>query len=243
MRITARSHQGLVRTNNEDAVHYDTTGGFAVLADGMGGLLAGEQASGVAVATATRLLAELQSSESTTVPQSTGERTDVLADVIEQAHRAVQAKARSLNYLGRMGTTLVIWAQHAEQAAFAHVGDSRLYVFADDHLSQVTHDHTLGQRLIDEGLAKPGAASNAGNHHVLTQAVGLAGDCQPETGAIPVCDRLLICSDGLSDLVTDEELAELIRLEDLEYCADQMVKGALDRGGRDNVSLVLVDFG
>jgi len=240
MRITARTHQGLVRTNNEDAVHYDTAGGFAVLADGMGGLLAGEQASGVAVATATRILAELDTrGEASETIQSPAE---AMLDVVEQAHRAVQIKARALNYLGRMGTTLVVWAQWASCAYFAHAGDSRLYTWCDNALTQLTHDHTLGQRLIDEGVAVPGAANNASNHHVLTQAVGLAGDCEPQAGEVPACDRLLICSDGLSDLVTDAELADMLGLEDLEYCADMMVKGALDRGGRDNISLVLVDF-
>lgn len=230
MKMTARTHQGLVRIKNEDCVFYDESGGYAIVADGMGGLMAGEVASKVAVAAVREHVEQTPG----------GAPVDVRAAALA-AHEAVLTRAHRMNFVGKMGTTLVLWVLGREEQRYCHVGDSRLYVYADGVCSQVSHDHTLAQRMIDDGTVPADQAHTAPNRHVLTRAVGLPGECDPECGVVPPKGRLLLCSDGLSDLVTDDQIAKLLATDDIERCADNLVKAALDKGGRDNISVVLVD--
>jgi len=233
MKMISRSHQGLVRLNNEDCVHCDIEGQFAVLADGMGGLLAGEQASAVAVeAACTQLRKRVH-------PLIDAQD---LSGILETAHDAVVARAKAMRYIGKMGTTLVIWAQGPDRAFYAHVGDSRLYTYAGGELSQITRDHTVAQQLIDAGRVAPEDEHNAPKRNVLTQAMGLPGLFKAEFGEVPVSERVLLCSDGLSDLVRAHEICELMATPDIEDCANFLLKAALDRGGRDNVSVALIEF-
>ncbi len=239
VKVVARSHQGLVRLRNEDAVFGDDQGRFAVLADGMGGLMAGEVASRTAVETARDRLSRGTSRLSE--PQD-------LEHVLQLAHDAVVARARRFNYVGKMGTTLLIWSQadggaaQREDSFFAHVGDSRIYTFTDGKLTQITRDHTVAQRMVDSGEISPEEEPEAPNRHVLTQALGLPGLCKPDSGVVPSAQRVILCSDGLSDLVTDSEMTEIMATPDLACCADELLKAALDAGGRDNVSVVLLEF-
>ncbi len=233
--MVSRTHEGLVRVNNEDCVHVDSHRGFAVLADGMGGLLAGEEASAVAVESICRRLVDANEHPTTAA---------ALEKVILAAHDAVLQHAKELNYVGKMGTTLLVWAhsEDASSAVFGHVGDSRLYSFVDGTLTRETTDHTVAQRMIDMGQFPADQAYRAPNRHVLTQAVGLPGVC------VPTCDvmgdanrRLLLCSDGLSDMINDQRLGELLAEPDLERCADVLIAEALAEGGRDNVTIALID--
>ena len=231
--MISRTHQGLVRLNNEDCVHCDTAGQFAVLADGMGGLLAGEVASGIAVDAACKRLHD---------PALTRTCADDLAEVLSAAHDAVSERAKVMRYVGKMGTTLVVWAQGPHAAYYAHVGDSRLYTYSAGELTQITRDHTMAQRLIDEGRLSPHDADRAPNRHVLTHAMGLPGLFKAECGEVPACERVLLCSDGLSDLVKAPEICELMSTQELEDCANFLLKAALDRGGRDNVSVAIIEY-
>ena len=233
MKMICRTHQGLVRLNNEDCVHCDTAGQFVVLADGMGGLLAGEVASGIGVDAACKALRD---------PARTRESAEDLAQVLAAAHAAVSDHARSMRYVGKMGTTLVVWAQGPHQAYYAYVGDSRLYTYSQGELTQITKDHTMAQRMIDQGRWSPHDAQRAPNRHVLTHAMGLPGLFKADVGAVPACERVLLCSDGLSDLVTADRICELMATEDLEECANFLLKAALDRGGRDNVTVALIEY-
>lgn len=232
MKMSQLSHQGLVRINNEDAIQCDADLGVAVLADGMGGLLAGEEASGVAVHNSIELLQT--AAQADTAP--------VVSEVLLSAHAAVVEHAHEKNYSGKMGTTLLLWSWCMGTPAFAHVGDSRLYHHDAHGLTQLTRDQTVAQRMIDSGEYPNLDPRRVPNRNVLTQAVGMPGRLQPESGITPAHGRLLLCSDGLSDLVRDEAIAELMAVADLDDCARQLVKAALDAGGRDNVSVILIDF-
>lgn len=232
MKMVCRTHEGLVRINNEDCVHVDPEVGFAVVADGMGGLLAGEEASAVAVEAVCQAL----------IDQATDcQRAEDVGALVKQAHQAVLAHARELHYEGKMGTTLVLWVQSAAGRWFSHVGDSRLYAWDGERLIQVTSDHTVAQRMIDMGQFPKEQAYRAPNRHVLTQALGLPGMVFPEMGAVPDAKRYLLCSDGLSDMVQASRLAEIIATPNLEECAEMFLKEALGEGGRDNVSLALIE--
>ncbi len=233
LNIVARSHQGLVRRNNEDFIYASAEDGFAVLADGMGGLLAGEIASEVAVVTARHNLEAGAARDS----------AQALSALVNLSHNAVLAEARERNYLGKMGTTLIVWAQAPDQRSFfGHVGDSRLYAYSRGRLEQLTRDHTVAQRLIDSGEVDGADEHDVPHRHILTQALGMPGVFQPQATEVPTCDRLLLCSDGLSDLVRREQLQEIMTDTDGERCADHLLKAALDAGGSDNVSVILVDF-
>ena len=233
LHVVARSHCGLVRLNNEDFVYADAENGFAVLADGMGGLMAGEIASEIAVVTARKHLELNRFRE--------GKQT--LSAIVNLSHNAVLAEARELNYVGKMGTTLLVWAQDGDgQSYFGHVGDSRLYAYAEGSLVQLSKDDTVAQRLIDAGEFDAEREHEVPHRHVLTQALGLPGVFQPQLGDVPACERLLMCSDGLSDLVLRQDLEKIMATPELEKCADFLLKAALDAGGKDNVSVILVDF-
>jgi serine/threonine protein phosphatase PrpC len=238
--MISRSHQGLVRLNNEDCVHCDAEGRFVVLADGMGGLLAGEVASAIAVDTTCKGLRNPE------LPRDNG---DDLAESLREAHAAVVTRAKKMRYVGKMGTTLVAWAlgrdsthDDAQISYFSHVGDSRLYTYSAGTLTQVTRDHTMAQRLIDDGTIAPEDEHTAPNRHVLTQAMGLPGIFATDAGEVPPSERILICSDGLSDLVRAPRIAELMATSDLDDCANLLLKAALDKGGRDNVTVALIEF-
>lgn len=233
MKMVSRSHQGLVRINNEDQVRCEPEAQFAVLADGMGGLLAGEVASAVAVETASQKLLDPQ------VPRATSED---LRAILSLANDAVTKRAEGMRYLGKMGTTLVIFAMHEGVGYFSHAGDSRLYTYGGGTLTQITRDHTLAQQMLDQGKLTPDQAFNSSQSHVLTQAVGLPGIFEADVGSVPVCERVLMCSDGLSDLVKADEIQDIMATPSLEDCANFLLKAALDRGGRDNVTVALVEF-
>lgn len=228
--MTSRTHQGLVRLSNEDCVYYDVDGEFAVLADGMGGLLAGEEASQSATLACRELL------------EADTQRVADLSDIIAQAHQAVWQHARSRNYIGKMGTTLMVWRARSTRGEFAHVGDSRFYSLDNGVLQQLSEDQTVAQRMIDEGRIAKHEAHLAPNQNVLTQAVGIPGNLEPEHGPAPNVGRLLLCSDGLSDLVSFERIHRALLMDDIDVAAEQLVKEALDKGGRDNISVIVIDL-
>ena len=231
--MTSRSHHGLVRLNNEDCVHCEPEGRFVVLADGMGGLLAGEVASAVAVDTACKQLRD---------PACPRGSAEDLAAILKATNDAVAARAKAMRYVGKMGTTLVIWAMHEDTAHFSYVGDSRLYTYTTGSLTQISRDHTVAQRMVDQGKISQADEHTAPNRHVLTQAMGLPGAFKAESGVVPASERVLMCSDGLSDLVRADEIEAIMATPDLDECANFLLKAALDRGGRDNVTVALIEF-
>ena len=230
--MVARSHRGLVRLHNEDCVECDQSNRFALLADGMGGLMAGDIASRIAVEAAGEALRN---------PQDSIVGLDLVENALSAAHLAVSDRAKSMRYTGKMGTTLVLWARIDTQDFVGHVGDSRLYTYDQRGLVQRTLDHTVAQRLVEKGQIDKNDTSFAANSHVLTQAVGIPGLFRADVAQLETSARVLLCSDGLSDLVGAEELARIMATPDLNQCADQLIKSALDKGGRDNVSLVLIE--
>ena len=230
MKIVTATHQGLVRLNNEDAVLADEQAGWIALADGMGGLLAGEEASEIAAVAVKQAMAQ-QAPDAPLV--------DVEALMFD-AHQRVKNHAEAKNYLGKMGTTLTLWSWRSGSPQFCHVGDSRLYAMKAGHLHQLTQDHTVAQRMVDEGVIAASEKDSAPHQNVLTQALGMPGMLRPQSGSTPLEGRLLLCSDGLTDLVSDAHIAEVLACEDAEECVGQLVKCALDQGGRDNVSVGLV---
>jgi protein phosphatase len=240
--MVALSDAGVVRTNNEDAVSISPACGVAILADGMGGYNAGEVASHMATSLLGGGLEKqlgLLNDEKQVARLHRILRTEI-ARVNSAIYRAAQKKPQ---YAG-MGTTLVASIFCDNRLIVAHVGDSRLYRFRDNHLTLLTKDHSLLQEQIDAGLLTASQAWQAQHKNLVTRAVGVDPEVTPEIHDHQVLagDIYLVCSDGLNDMVTDDEIGQAIGLlsANLDLCATQLVQMANDNGGRDNVSVILV---
>ena len=247
LEIVLRTDTGRVREHNEDAVFANPHLGFVVLADGMGGYNAGEVASSMAT---TRLASELESALAARAPHVTdgpgGEAFagQCLRDAVADANAAIfQAAQDEAGYAG-MGTTLVAALFFDDRVAVAHVGDSRLYRLRDGTLSLLTHDHSLLQEQIDSGLLSAEEARHSLNRNLVTRALGVDPLVEVDLAEHLVLpdDLYLLCSDGLNDMVSDEEIALALQTLSghLELAATQLVEMANDQGGRDNVSVILV---
>jgi protein phosphatase len=236
MDIVAESDVGRVRRNNEDALAYDAGRGIAVLADGMGGLDAGEVASRIAVDRIMELLAE-----------GLAERGANPEDLIT---RAVQAANMDVCTRGRekqvdMGTTVVAWLLTTEGQCFiAHVGDSRAYRLRQGALKRLTSDHSMVQQMIDDGILGEAEALTAPNRNIITRALGLDVKVKVDVRSwvhMPG-DRYLLCSDGLTDLIPEPEINALLDelTGDMPAAARELVSRANEAGGHDNISVLLI---
>ncbi|GAA1921408.1 protein phosphatase 2C domain-containing protein [Microbacterium aoyamense] len=233
---TAISHTGKVRSNNQDS-------GFAgsnlfVVADGMGGHAGGDVASSLAVA---RL-------ESLDHPYSSPPEAErALRDAITDAAGELSDTVRVRPELAGMGTTVSALVMVDDYAVIAHIGDSRIYLFRDDALTQITTDHTFVQRLVDSGRITPEEARFHPRRSVLMRVLGdMDTDPEVDTFIMPTQagDRWLLCSDGLSGVVDDPHTAKTLAAGLAPgRTADSLLKQALDAGAPDNVTIVLVDVG
>ena len=231
---------GRARNNNEDSVAVDEASHLVVLADGMGGYNAGEVASGMATsfikAELGRWLAEASDNASDT---DVRRAMDICVD---NANRAIFNAANSNPQYAGMGTTLVVGVFRDGRLLMGHVGDSRGYRLRGGRLAQITHDHSLLQEQIDSGLITAEQAAFSANKNLVTRAVGVEDTVLLETHLHDVLpgDTYLLCSDGLSDMLDDESIAQLLQSSDaLTEVAAALVDAANDAGGKDNISVVL----
>ena len=225
----SRTDIGCLRDHNEDSLVV-TPPLFAV-ADGMGGHAAGEVASEIAV----RVLSELAPEH----PDG-----EALGRAIEEANRAVIQAAREGRGRQGMGTTMTAAMLEGERLVIAQVGDSRAYLLHQGKLQQLTRDHSLMADMIEAGQLTPEEARSHPNRSVITRALGSDPHTQPDLYEINVetGDRLLICSDGLSGMVCDNEIeSTLARVRDPQRCASQLVNEAIANGGHDNVTVIVAD--
>lgn len=231
LRAAAATDVGLIRTNNEDSMYVGRR--LLAVADGIGGMPAGELASDTVI----RALAPLDEAPEEAEPLSS------LRAAIETANGQIRAAAESDEACGGMGTTVTALLLSGDRLALLHVGDSRCYLMRDGVLAQLTKDDTYVQSLVDQGVLTTEDARRHPQRSLITQAVQGA----QFTAACAVltprsADRFLLCSDGLSDFVADEAIAETLRsCPDPERCAELLVKLALQAGAPDNVTVVVAD--
>ena len=244
--FVGKTDTGRVREHNEDTIAADVDVGLLVLADGMGGYNAGEVASGIAVKTITNLVREgLTREDLAAVDRSTGltRPSIVLRDAITRANKIIYQTARSQAECEGMGTTVVAALFYDNRISIAHVGDSRLYRQRGSEIAQVTMDHSLLQELVDRGFYSPEEAQRAANKNYVTRALGVEPQVEVEVQEHPVDkgDIFILCSDGLSDMVEDEDIRLTISTfgANLDTVAKQLIQLANENGGRDNVSVVL----
>ncbi len=245
--IVSRTDAGKVRSHNEDFVLHDHDTGVVLLADGMGGYNAGEVASGMAA----RIIVEGLShtwrglmANKRAVANSRAVVSGAIQEQVERANWAIYEKAQGDPQCAGMGTTLLVGLLYDNQITVGHIGDSRLYRLRGKSLEQVTKDHSLLQEQVDSGVISKEDARKSRNKNLLTRALGIDPkvDADVHSYATEPGDVYLLCSDGLNDMVDDEEIRlTLITLQsNLALAAEQLVLSANDNGGRDNVSVVLV---
>jgi protein phosphatase len=230
LRAAAASHLGPVRENNEDAWHAGSR--LVAVADGIGGMPAGDVASEITM----RTLAPLDED----LPRSP---FPALLEAVELANDRIRQAAEADPARDGMGTTVTALLLTGRRLGVVHVGDSRAYLLRRGVLEQVTKDDTYVQTLVDRGVLSAGEARHHPRRSVIVQAV----QGQPvEPAAIVLTpragDRFLVCSDGLSDAVEDDALAStLLAYPDPKECADRLIRLALDAGGLDNVTAIVAD--
>ena len=233
MRYAALSETGRVRDNNEDSYHAD--GRIFIVADGMGGHRAGEVASAAAIESFLRFEEEKRG-----LPP-----LQRLRGGIEAANHHLSIMAREDPELEGMGTTFT--AILVESGLYlGHVGDSRAYMWRRGELRLLTRDHSLVERMVSEGHLSPRQARVHPQRNVILRALGVAEDLEADLDTIDVApaDRLLLCSDGLSGYLEDKELGEIMSLEvEPEERCRRLVGAANERGGLDNITVIVVDLG
>jgi len=231
---------GRARSNNEDSVAVDDATALVVLADGMGGYNAGEVASGMATSFIKSELGRWLSEASESATDTDVRRAmDICVD---NANRAIFNAANSNPQYAGMGTTLVVGVFRESRLLMGHVGDSRAYRMRASRHTQITHDHSLLQEQIDSGLITPEQAAFSANKNLVTRAVGVEDTVLLETHLHDVLpgDTYLLCSDGLSDMLDDESIAQLLMgAETRPEAAGALIDAANDAGGKDNISVVL----
>ncbi len=247
LEIASCTDPGMVRSHNEDSVASDAALGLVVLADGMGGYNAGEVASGMATSVITTEVRQLfakappyEIDPTTNLPIA----PRIIRDQVLKANTSIFQAAQSQPQYAGMGTTLVVALFYDNHILVAHLGDSRLYRLRAGAFTQVTRDHSLLQEQIDAGLISPEQAKHAQHKNLVTRALGIDPQVDPEIHEYTATpgDLYLLCSDGLCDMVSDDDIGETLRAfgSNLALAAQQLVQMANDNGGRDNVSVILV---
>jgi len=238
----AKTDPGRARDNNEDSVVFDEPTLTAVLADGMGGYNAGEIASGMATAfiksELSRWLTEAGDSA------KAREVRRAMEICVDNANRSIFNAANSNAHYAGMGTTLVVGVFREDKLVIGHIGDSRCYRLRAGVLEQITKDHSLLQEQIDAGLITLEQAATSSIKNLVTRALGVDDSVLLEVNEhlVQVGDTYLMCSDGLSDMIDDTAIAKIVAAEmALEQKASQLIDLANENGGRDNISVLLVE--
>jgi protein phosphatase len=241
-KFCAKTDTGRARDNNEDSVAVDEETRLAVLADGMGGYNAGEVASGMATA-----FIKSEMSRWLTEVGNTARAKEVrraLEICVDSANLSIFNAANSNASYSGMGTTLVVAVFRDDVLVLGHIGDSRCYRLRAGKLEQLSRDHSLLQEQIDAGLVTPEQALHSNIKNLVTRALGVEEIVLLEVNEYPVelGDLYLMCSDGLSDMVQDGVIAKVVNTEGgLEHRAQLLIDAANDHGGRDNISVLMVE--
>ena len=240
--IACLTDVGRQRENNEDSYLYwepasddqfRLKGRLAVIADGMGGYEGGQEASRLAVETVRHIFEDKFAG-----PQAT------LLAALAEAHLNIQRYADEHPQFQGMGTTCTALSIVDRQLCFAHIGDSRLYLVRTDSVARLTRDHSYVGRLVESGIVRSEDAESHPQRHILTAALGSGRDLIPDSPDLPVAleegDTLVLCTDGLWSLVHEDDIARVVRAGAPAQACAQLVQMALDRGGPDNITVLIL---
>ncbi len=236
--VSSLTDVGLKRPQNEDRFaswvsDRDPSWAVLVVADGMGGARAGEIASQLAV---DHVMEQ--------APVLDGVTPDGLRNVIEGANRIIHHQSQTDSDHRGMGTTCTVVAVHGPQLTFAHVGDSRLYLVRNGAISQITRDHSLVAQLLESNHLTPEEARSDPRRNVVTRSVGVSPNIEVDGGSLALAsgDTLVLSTDGLHGLATDDELASHAAGPDLDRACRELIELARSRGGPDNITLILARY-
>lgn len=246
--IVRHSDVGQKRDHNEDAVASDASIGLLILADGMGGYKAGEVASEMAVLTIAAELKETLKNQADIFNQAayifdTDSAVKAMSDAVKKANEVIYQVSIDQPQCAGMGTTLVACLFTDNQVVVGHIGDSRLYLLRSGTIKQITEDHSLLQEQLKLGLITPEQAKYSNNKNLVTRALGVEAEVELELHQYSVLpnDIYILCSDGLSDLVDEDDIAYIANTldRDLQGMAEKLIKVANENGGKDNISVVI----
>jgi serine/threonine protein phosphatase PrpC len=239
LQSTGATDPGLIRSSNQDAYYVDPEGRFFIVADGMGGHAGGEEASRIA---SEEIQSYLGLHWNSSIPTE-----QLLEKALLQANEAILHDQQSHLERADMGTTaVVVIFRNQDSPWVAHVGDSRLYRLRDSQLDQVTEDHTWVSRALKVGDINPDEARIHPFRHVLSRCLGREDLTHIDVQKLDLKegDRLLLCSDGLTEELIDDKIAtHLQEFPLLEKCANALIEAAKEHGGHDNITVVLVSLG
>ena len=239
----ATTDVGRVRTANEDRWFADPAQGLYLVADGMGGSAAGGLASQIVAEVLPKLLARRLGGNATALDTQAAEQ---LSAVVAELSEQLREESRDAPGLRGMGSTVVLAMVRGTHAVISHLGDSRAYLLRAGKLRRLTKDHTIAQLLLDRGELTPEEAAGHPSQSRLTRFVGMGTDAASETETIELApgDRLLLCTDGLTGMITDQQiLAILTEHSDPEGACRRLVAAANEAGGKDNITVVVMQMG
>ncbi len=234
-RFKGLTDPGLLRSVNQDNFYIDPDGRFFIVADGMGGHAGGQEASSIATQTIKEHLENGWDSQVSSY--------EILEEAIIKANEGILEDQQNHPERGEMGTTVVVVLFRGEQPLKAHVGDSRLYRLRQEKLEQITEDHTWVARALKMGDIEPEQAKTHPWRHVLFQCLGRKDTHKPEIAKLDLQsgDRLLLCSDGLTEEVADDAIQAIFdHNESCEDIAENLIEAAKKAGGSDNITVVIV---
>ena len=231
MKVVSKTHIGNVRASNQDSVLYEETTRLYGVADGMGGHNGGDIASQMAVLLLARILESLFPSE------------ENLRSGFEQVNELIYQEQLKNPILSGMGTTLTVLWENEDKILLGHIGDSRAYLMRNGKIEQISRDHSLVGEMVREGVLTEEQALAHPYRNVITQAVGTAETLNPHLETInkKAADKFILCSDGLYEYVSKDEMCELLMRYSPEDAAEKMIEKALTGGGKDNVTVLIAE--
>ena len=239
--VSGKTDQGLVRPNNEDNLYLDEKLGLLVVADGMGGHASGETASKLTV----NIIRDYFQGPQNVIGDYNSdysEATNRLNSAIRLANQAVFEAAQSSPALKGMGTTIAAVLLTGNKLSIAHIGDSRVYLVRAGNIEQLTDDHSIVNEQLKRDMITKEEAAQSTMKNILTKALGISSDMEADLDELTVFgdDILLLCSDGLNTMVTDEAMLEIISFAgNPDAACDSLINAANEKGGKDNITVIL----
>lgn len=238
MKTGHKTDVGLVRKNNEDRLIVNKETGLFIVADGMGGHQGGEVAGEMAVESISSSLKEFLKGGSSNI-------SSIIYKAIHKANEEIYRKAKQDIKLNGMGTTIVLALCRNDKIHIAHVGDSRAYLIRDGRIRQLTQDHSLVAELLEAGGISKEDVRNHHLRHIVTNALGIKESVEPDIMSMSPRDGdyFLLCTDGLTDMMTDAEIREvIINSDNVQRTCEDLISSANEKSGKDNVTVILISI-
>jgi serine/threonine protein phosphatase PrpC len=238
---------GRIRKNNEDSLLVLENAGLFAVADGVGGRKGGEVASSIAVQTLKETIPDLLGGKDRTPPagvaRDDNQASLALRKAISLSNRLVREAAERTPELAGMGSTVTSLLLTKGGALIAHVGDSRAYLLRQGTLQQLTNDHSFVAEQVKAGVITPEQARLSAYRHVITRALGVQADVAPDLREVELKpgDRFLLCSDGLTEMIADKEIADILDDRPPEEAVKRLINAANEAGGVDNITAIVID--